>query len=284
IDNTLCSSMPLDAFPMTDDAGDGDKVFANMLHYIKDNFQTSPDALTAYEAPKNDRFSSPQMRMHTASLLRKQLPGTVNVIEQANRWDEIYKTFDHIFFYESHVAAAIYGLAGDAETDPQKKAHFYAKSAQLYDSHHSALPELKAQGVYTVASAYHKAGFFALQQSEKEKYFSKAAQWYSRHLDKLAQPPADALRVTALAHSNLALVTLDPSRRIHAFLACASYWDAFFEKTQTPKPDDMKTASSVYRTIADTTKDPAQRTAYLNKCAALFQRHLAYTFPLRNPS
>ncbi|MBA4119062.1 MAG: hypothetical protein C0514_09260 [Candidatus Puniceispirillum sp.] len=269
----LPSSLPLASFSLTDDAGDGDKVFANMLHYIKDNFQTSPDALTAYEAPKNERFLSPQMRLHDVRLLKEQLKTTQGHREIAALWDNIIQTCDILTREEALDAAKAYAAVARNSMDMEERAIFFEKSAQTYAR--VLKIEASPQTLEAAATSFRDAGFSAMTSSDKAFFFAESARLWDLLIAQEQNPMRLYLTEAVCAHELILMNTPDTNKKAIHYNAMANHLKKCLALTEKPDIMDIRKAALAHYNGAPSCANVGDQYAAYASSADFWDRYLA---------
>lgn len=253
------SNLPLAAFSVGEHVGDGDKMFANMLHYIKGDFRTSPVFLPFYEAPKEERFTSPQMRMHKAQLLKDQFAHARSDIKRAQLWDEILETFDDLSYQELCAAGRDYSLLALKYTDSATQFKLHHKGAQLFERAWDA--QSTTMSLRGAALAYLRACESATKETDKVLCASKSVAFWDRYLAQETAPEAFELECAALAYKNLFHQSSDTEKDINILLKSAELYDRFFKESKAPlHPYKCNQVAGVYAMAAACKFDAAYAT------------------------
>lgn len=231
--------------------GDGDRVFLNLLHYVKNNFEVDPKDLPAYDAPRNPKILSPQALMHKASLLKAKLPLVQTHTERAKILDEILETFDDLSPEEIRSAAKIYRKAAWENTQHATKRSFYEKSACMWHS-------LFAQEVVTPQDAREAAvmhlsiASLSVTHQEKHQAYAIGARILAMCLPHLTQDPHYTVYISeaAMAHHSAAFFALTDDKKAYHYISSANLWDNLTGHFAHMGMHEIKEAAMAYQYAA----------------------------------
>ncbi|MBA4119060.1 MAG: hypothetical protein C0514_09250 [Candidatus Puniceispirillum sp.] len=234
--------------------GDGDRVFLNLLHYIKNNFEKEPKDLPAYDAPRNPRHPSPQALMHKASLLKAELPLAQTHTERAKILDEILETFDDFTPQELERAAQAYKEAA-RENDGALRRTLYIKSARMWRALFAQVA-VPASSVREAALIYRNIAAFSITNQEKQRAYAESAGLWDAFLNHQDAPHAQDVREAALVHHSAAYYTTNDAQKAYHFAQSANLWDTLITDFSQLGLSELKDAAIAYQCAAQYAQDP----------------------------
>gem|GEM_PF-2788153 len=271
------SSISLKGFPVSNDAGDGDKLFANMLHYIKGNFETSPALLAHYIAPRFPLLTSPQARMHKAALLKRDIANALNLTARTKLWDEVIETFDALTRAERMAAGQTYGNAAQQMNAifPLERSALFVKSAQQFERalENQNLPDPHV--IRDIAVGYREAALITQDDDNKARYTTKSAQYWKKYLKRTPEPTAIELNEAARIHELAGHLEKNLTKKTRHYIASAKVWDRYHTHVPNPTTQDLRTMAHLYANVSFCPITTEDKNTYFLKCAQVWQTYLA---------
>ncbi|MBA4119061.1 MAG: hypothetical protein C0514_09255 [Candidatus Puniceispirillum sp.] len=259
-------------FSRPEKLGDGDRVFLNMLLYIKANFGKSPWDLDFYDAPALPRFLSPQARME--ALAQIELEEAVPQI--GGSMEERIKTFHLPTSYELIRVAQAYEDAMHEENDDfDEKARFGEKRAEFYERALYAEENPRAALFEMAAKAHQDAAYYPTDPSQKAPHYIQAATIWEKYLGTKKSQKVDVLKALAWVLTQAALYA--PSSQESAALHTKSigYWNQLFEKGTQLNLRETVSAAKSYEAAAQTVgAGTPEQNRYTHTAAALWYHYV----------
>ena len=231
--------------------GDADRVFLNLLHYAKNNFEVDPKDLPAYDAPRNPKHLSPQALMHKASLLKVELTRAHTDTARAKILDKILETFDDLAPSQRRDAAKIYRKAAWENTQHAAKRSFYEKSVHMW---HSLFAQdvAASQDVREAAAMHLSVASFSITHQEKYQSYATGAALLTKCLPHLTHDPHYTVYVSeaAVAHHSAAFFALTKDKKAYHFISSANLWDKLTGHFAHMAMHEIKEAAMAYQHAA----------------------------------
>ncbi|MCA0370972.1 MAG: F-box protein [Proteobacteria bacterium] len=252
--------------------GDGDRVFLNMLLYIKANFGKSPWDLDFYDAPAHPRFLSPQARME--ALAQIELDESVPHIGPA--MEECIKTFHLPASYELLRVARAYEDAMDEENDDfDAKAGFGQKRAELYERALYAEENPHLYLFEMAAKAHQDAAYYPTDPSQVGPHYAQAATIWEKLLGTQKSPSANTFKALAWALTQAAIYAASQEQSTAMHTKSVGYWNQLIAKGTKLNLKETISAAKSYGALAETLgAGTPEKTLYTQTAAELWHYYV----------
>ena len=252
--------------------GDGDRVFLNMLLYIKANFGKSPWELDFYDAPAHPRFLSPQARME--ALAQIELDESVPHIGPA--MEECIKTFHLPASYELLRVARAYEEAMDEENDDfDAKAGFGQKRAELYERALYAEENPHLYLFEMAAKAHQDAAYYPTDPSQVGPHYAQAATIWEKLLGTQKSPSANTFKALAWALTQAAIYAASQEQSTAMHTKSVGYWNQLIAKGTKLNLKETISAAKSYGALAETLgAGTPEKTLYTQTAAELWHYYV----------
>ncbi|MBA4118583.1 MAG: hypothetical protein C0514_06795, partial [Candidatus Puniceispirillum sp.] len=268
------------AFPVHAATGDGDKVFLNMLAYIKAGFQGNPANLATEEGLKKTIAKSPQSRMYQASLLKADIHINKPLAQHVALWDKILDTFDNLTLMELELAAQHYSMWGLSMEDPETKAAYLLKSVHLAQQSLDMTDKPTREQLCLASAAYCKAISVTADET-KAGMISRAVNLvdalFKNHTDIPAHDYVNAASIYRAAF----LASQTPEEQFFYAEKLRHRWDRYFLPANgfVSSKRVHREAAVDYSCAFIFAEDDLNRTRYAQKSADQWGAYLAPTAP-----
>ncbi|MBA4119059.1 MAG: hypothetical protein C0514_09245 [Candidatus Puniceispirillum sp.] len=267
-------SLPFDSPFSSGEAGDGDHVFFNMLHYIKNNFEHDPTTLPFYTAPRIFGRRSLQEGMHEAHALIAHARAQNDYAARAQTWDQILTTCTILKTSELRTAVLHYTQAEHATSDEGAKYTLLTKSMDMWDAYLKSMPRPDSQTLQLAASTFQKASSPLLGRDMQKTYMEKSVSLWEAFLAQAPNPSANIISMVANAHTNLSYLEADAAKKIRLLRTGTALWERCTHPLNNPQPLALSQAAAAYSSLGAHTSHQGERASAFLKSASLCARHL----------
>ena len=274
LEGTDIKSLPLDSPLFDEESTDGDHVFFNMLHYIKNNFEHDPKTLPFYTAPRTASHKSLQENMYEAHALIAQARAQMDPFARAQTWDQILATCNILTESELRTAVIHYTYAEDAATDERAKYIFLTKSMGIWDTYLKNVPAPNAPILRMAANTYQAATSPLLGRDVQKAYMEKSVSLWERFLAQVPHPSANTISRVASAHIKLSHFEDDEAKKVRLLRTGTALWERCTHPLNNPLPTALSQAAAAHFTLGAHTPHAGERASAFLKSASLCARHL----------